>query len=143
MEHRLESKCLRCVHQCFGGWQIEHPVFSQCPKDDTIDTLCDQPDVETHRIDVLACVTKSPGARAYQNGDRDTRAGKRIGDTRHYAGRRCKATKLRSTANFDTANAGFCGRKRIIDAVYHDFNLDHCRSIHVRMPLFPASRSFP
>jgi hypothetical protein len=118
-------------------------MFSQCAKDDTVDALGYQSDVKTHRIDVFARVAKPPGAGADENRNIDVRSGKRFGDPCHYAGRRGKATKLRSTANFDTANAGICGRKRIIDAVYHDFNLDHCRSIQVRMPLFPASRSIP
>jgi hypothetical protein len=49
-------------------------------------------------------------------------SGKRFGDPCHYARRGSKAAKLRSTANFDATYSGFCRRKRIIDAVNHDFD---------------------
>ena len=143
MEYRLESKCLRCVYQYFGGWQIEHPVLRQCTKDDTIYALRNQPDVKTHRSDVLGCIAKPSGARAYQNGDGDTSAGKRFCDSSNNPGRRGKATELGCCTNFDPAHSGICCRKRIIDAANHHFNLDHCSSIHVRMPLFLSQRAFP
>ena len=142
MKNRLNSKRICGIHQCFGGWQIEHPLIGQCTKHNAIDTLRDQPDVKTHRIDVLACVTKPSGARAYQYGDRDTRAGKRFCNASNYSRSRCKATELWCRTNFNPANSGICCRKRIIDAVNHHFDLDHKCSVKPDIGISQAV-SFP